>query len=157
MTAWTMNQVRQARGLRAVARVDAATLDRYGDDARESAVSKMARKLREDAHAFAIELDDRDFEVQWFKIEGQPWDMEVRVQWSPATTEVELQGGPVDGMRVTIPHVGDALRVPRFDDPVAMLDADAHCPTAVIPDLADTYELVGWREDERVWVYATRE
>lgn len=145
MTTWTMEQVRHARGLRARAEVDAVDVERYGDDIRSAAASKMARSLIHMAHSFAIELCVDDFDVTWSDIDGEPWRVAADMRWRPSMRPVELRGGHLDGQRYNIKHIGEPLRVPR----------PAH-PGDLTPAFADTYELVGWREDERVWVYEAR-
>ena len=151
MTTWTLEQVKQVRGLRAHMTVDAELVERHGDEARNEVATEMAKHLTHMAHTFAIELHWDDLEVQWSDVQDEPWHLAADMRWCPPTKTVELHGGHLDGQRYAIQHVGEPVRVPR-----PMYTQVDH-PEDVITALADTYELVGWREDERVWVYATRQ
>ena len=155
MTTWTLEQVKQVRGLRAHMTVDAELVERHGDAARDAVATQMAKHLTRMAHTFAVELHWDDLEVQWSDVPKEPWHIAADMRWRPPTKTVELHGGHLDGQRYGLEHVGESIRVPK-PAPFAWLPADLN-PGDLVPDLADTYELVGWREDERVWVYATRQ
>lgn len=57
--------------------------------------------------------------------------------WAPETTEVELTGGPEDGQRITFRGAPDQPLVVTIGEEGQKV----------------LYECIGWREDDRVWIY----
>lgn len=156
MTTWTLEQIRQARTLRASMTVDDELLVKYGEDVRLEAEAEMAKALMQLAHSFGIELSTaaRDnYEVVWERDEATPWRMIGRMRWNPSTNVAELRGGHLDGERLALREIGEPFRVPR-PMPSPFYDESATHATAAMVEMADTYYLVGWRENEHVWVYA---
>lgn len=155
MTTWTLDQIRQARGLRASLVVDVELVDRYGETVCREAEGEMAKALAQLGHPFGIDLDttERDhYEVVWERSDATPWHVTGRMRWNPATNVAELRGGHLDGQRYAIQKIGDPLRVPRLVASPFYDESATHAAAAMV-EMADTYELVGWREDEHVWVY----
>lgn len=152
MTTWTLDQVRQAEGLRATLHLDAMLVERANLDVKAAAAEKMARRLTDMAHPFGIELHPADFEVQWETPEDEPWHVVGRMRWHPDVCEVELRGGHLDGTRMAVQNVGQPLQFARPRRPVEFFETAANEPIGLDVDI---YTLGGWREDERVWVYAT--
>lgn len=151
MTTWTLEQIRQAEGLRFKVAID--TDHAHVDEMKRAAASKMARGLVSEAHAFAIELHEADLSLQWTTDDDQPWREWGVMRWHPNVREVELCGGPEDGQRLEIQRVGEPLRVAvmaPWNPYEVTSEPDVLLPSSI------TYKLTGWREDERVWVYATR-
>lgn len=152
MTTWTMDQVAQAEGLYMRIVVDT---DRHPDDLepmRQAAASRMAKGLIQAAHPFAIELHPADLVVKWEPNESMPWGEVGEMRWRPSTTEVEMRGGQADGQRLQIRRVGDPINV-AVNTSAAWMREDA---TAPVLTKHLTYELAGWNESERVWVYELR-
>jgi hypothetical protein len=155
-TTWTLAQVAQAEGLRASVVVADEVIRRDPEHAQAFAEDEMAKRLTSMAHPFGIELHRDDFEVIWECDEATPWQVTGRMRWHPTTNAVELRGGHLDGQRWATQRVGDPFRVLRPATTPWWSDADETEATAAITEIVDTYELVGWREDERVWVYEAR-
>jgi hypothetical protein len=154
MTTWTMTQVTQAKGLFAKVALGVAPLTRTknADAVTQETGREMFKQLVNMAHPFAIELHPGDMEVRWSRPADRPWHIDGEMRWRPSTNCVELRGGHLDGQRYAVQRVGDPLKVMRPAPPVWQRE-DIN-PTDTITTMTDTYELVGWREDERVWVYA---
>ncbi len=159
MTTWTMDQVRQVGGLRAEVTVDTELVDKYGDDVLNEATHQMAKRITDMAHPFGVELDPsfrEDFEVVWDRSDATPWQAVGRLRWNPSTHTVELRGGHLDGQRFQIRTVGEEFRVPRPASTPWYDETDV-VSSAAMTELADVvYGLVGWREDEHVWVYEAK-
>lgn len=155
MTTWTLEQIAQARRLRASLVIDAEILDRYGEEVCREAEGEMAKRLTHMAHPFGIELGTArdDYEIVWERDDATPWHVTGRMRWNPSTSTAELRGGHLDGQRYALQRIGDPFRVPR-PAVTPFFDEDATHASAAMTEMADTYELVGWREDEHVWVYA---
>jgi hypothetical protein len=154
MTTWTREQIGQAERLTAKVALDDSLLTRHPEVA-EYAADKMARQLTHMAHPFAIELHRDDFEVQWTRDDATPWQVMGEMRWRPTTNAVELRGGHLDGVRYAVQKVGEPLRIPRAAT-TPWWTENEESATAGVTGMADTYELVGWREEERVWVYEAR-
>lgn len=150
-----MEQVYAAKRLRASLVVDKDHLARHEEAAASAASEAMAKRLVDMGHPLGIELHRDDFEVIWEDDQSTPWQATGRMRWNPTTNTAELRGGHLDGQRYAIQRIGDPLRIVR---PVASpwLDISEDASQATLTELTDTYELVGWREDSRVWVYAVR-
>lgn len=155
MTTWTMDQVRRAESLRASLVVDAELIARDPDFVRDAAVHEMAKYMAHLGHPYGLELHEGDFEAIWERSDSTPWQVTGRLRWHPRTNAVELRGGYFDGQRYAVRVVGEPLRVPRVAT-TPWLEADAGTAEAALTEMAETYELAGWREDERVWVYEAR-
>lgn len=153
MTTWTMTQVAQAKRLYAKVTLDGTLIPRPedADAVTQGAEREMFKQLVNMAHPFAIELHPGDMETSWSRPADRPWHIDGEMRWRPSTNCVELRGGHLDGQRYAIQRIGDPLRVRR---PALSPWLGSGTKTeAVLMEIADTYELVGWREDERVWVY----
>lgn len=151
MSTWTLDQIRQASRLRAEMVLDAEL-----DGAQPEAAEEMAKKLIDMAHPLGIELGlhPDNYEVVWEVDESKPWEIRGRMRWHPSTHEVELRGGHLDGQRYTLERIGEPFRVPRSTPPV-WAEREPLGP-AEQTSLSDVYELAGWSEDARVWIYAVR-
>jgi hypothetical protein len=156
MTTWTLEQIRQARTLRASMTVDDELLMKYGEDMDIRAKGEMAKALVRMGHPFGLDLSTSelaDYEVVWERNEATPWHVMGHMRWSPSTRTAELRGGHLDGQRYNLRNIGEPFRVPR-PMPSPFYDESATHATAAMVEMADTYELVGWREFAHVWVYA---
>lgn len=152
MTTWTMEQVRQVKGLRAAVHLDLELVDRSGGQAPIHAADKMVRKLIDMAHPFAVEPHPEDFDFIVERPAETPWAAILRCHWAPRTNAAILQGGPRDGERWAMQRIGDPFTVEWLTE-TPWLDTDAtHAEAAIIPGRI-TYELTGWHEGERAWVY----
>ena len=134
MTTWTMEQVRQARGIYAAAVIDPIMLERARVDVMQAARRKMFRKMVEMARPFVIELNPADVR---FHEEADPFGIKVTSWWEPHTQEVELRGGVRDG------------------EILAFRDAP-HGSLMVAVSTPIEYRCVGWSESDRRWVYGIR-
>lgn len=158
MTTWTMDQIAQVRRLRAELVLDAELVDRHGEDVLNEAAHEMAKCVADMAHPFGVDVDPGyrdDFEVVWERNDVTPWEAKGRLRWNPSTRAVELRGGRRDGQRYAVREVGEPFRVPR-PAMTPWLDSSTEATGAALVEMADTYELVGWREDQHIWVYEAR-
>lgn len=155
MTTWTMDQVRHASRLRAQLEVDAALIARDSDNVKGAAENEMAKKVIAMGHPFGIEINHADLEAVWTREDNKPWVVAGVMRWNPRVATAELRGGHLDGQRWALREVGEPLRVP-IDTMTPWLDSAATETFAATVSMTLTYELVGWREDERVWVYQAR-
>lgn len=156
MTTWTMGQVHAVGRLYAKLHIDPMLVDRYGAEALRSAEAEMVKALKDMAHPLGVELalEREHYVVEWERQEDAPWSAVGRMRWSPQTNTVELRGGHLDGQRYAIQNVGEPFHVPR--PVVSPWLASEQSAEAAVVEIADTYEITGWREDEGVWVYEAR-
>jgi hypothetical protein len=121
------------------------------DGVREAARYRLARAFIHEAHALGVDVDVDDVVYN-----EAPREMErggevtIRACWRPRTNEIEFVGGGVDGRIMAIRRPGEPYLVPRrpslgsFTDPAELVT-----PTLIV----DRYELAGWHETERRWIY----
>lgn len=153
---WTMEQVQQVRGLRAEVAVDVELVERYGERVLDEVAGQMAKRITDMAHPFGVEIDSTrrdDFEVVWEKRDVAPWTATGRLRWNPSTHTAELRGGHLDGQRYELREIGEPFRVAR-PAITPWFDAEADDTSAALVEIADVYEVVGWHEQDHVWVYA---
>lgn len=155
MTVWTMDQVRQVRGLGATVLLDAGMESQSQGQASEVAADKMARKLIDMAHPFAVEIHRDDLSIERESPASTPWTVRLTCRWQPTTNAAILMGGPRDGEKWAIQKVGDPLRVEVLGS-TGWLDNSATSAESALSIYAMTYELTGWHEAERCWVYTPR-
>lgn len=152
MTTWTIEQVRNVKGLRVTAALSQEQLARGYIDVQLATNERMAKQLIEAARTFGVEVNPADTEVRWSRDDEEPWVERGTLRWGPATREVELRGGHHDGLRLQVDTVGTVILMATPRE----VDWEATEPTEVLAPHVDQYHLDGWREDERVWVYSTR-
>ena len=108
----------------------------------------LAKRLVNEAHTLVIEAHVGD--VQFEDTEVEMFTTTVHAHWSPKTHEVEFRGGQEDGTCMMVKHLDCPLRVPIRNLPVyALTEANPM-------DLTDhilTYQMAGWSETDRRWVY----
>lgn len=157
MTTWTMDQIYAVKRLWAELHVDVELVDRHGEAVLREAEAEMAKRLKDMAHPLGVELAlERDhYRVEWERRGDVPWSAVGRMYWSPQTNTAELRGGHLDGQRYALRKIGEPFRVPR-PAMTPWLNSEDGRDEAALVEIADTYELVGWREDEGVWVYEVR-
>lgn len=156
MTTWTLPQVAQVERLRARLSLDMEIVEKGGPEvAQRVAAEKMAAQLIHMAHPFAVEPHPDDFEVIWTRPGDRPWDVVGEMRWHPRTNAVELKGGHCDGQRIAVRKVGEPVRIPR-SAATPFWGVGESTASAALVEMSDTYELVGWREAERVWLYEAR-
>lgn len=152
MSIWTMEQVRQVQRLRADAIIDDELVHRHGDAALDTVRDKMVKTLVDMAHPFAVEPHHADFVLSRDELPDRPWQIRVRLQWAPTTNTVTLRGGARDGQRVTVRKVGDPLHVEILQE-TPWVNHDATHTEIAFDTNRVTYQLAGWHETERCWVY----
>ena len=155
---WTLRQIDQARRLYAEAQVADEMVHRHGEDVvLEATRGELFKALRGLAHPFAIELDAGDLELLALRDPTTPWHVTVKARWNPSTNACELRGGPRDGEVIAHQRPGEPLFLPRIAPLPHLVNDDATSAASGRADLADRYELAGWSETHRRWVYeATR-
>jgi hypothetical protein len=152
-----MDQVHAVKRLWAELHVDVELVERHGEAALREAEGEMAKRLKDMAHPLGVELalERSHFVVTWERRDDPPWSAVGRMQWNPQTKEAELRGGHLDGRRYAIQRIGEPLRTPRLAG-TPWISVDDQRDEAALVEIADTYEIAGWREDAGVWVYEIR-
>lgn len=152
-----MEQVGQVRGLYARMHLDVELEERSGGKASRAARDEMTRKLIDMAHLFAVEPHPEDFAIVAERSDETPWTVALSCAWQPTTNAAILRGGPRDGERWAMQRVGDPFVV-EWMTSTPWLDADdaTHAEAAITTGRI-TYELAGWHETERVWIYEPRQ
>lgn len=148
MTTWSMDQVRQARGVYARAILDPTALSRARIDLMEAARRKMFKSMVATAHPFAIELHPDDIQ---FREDPHEFGIAVTSWWEPQTNEVELRGGPADGTVLAFasaPH--GSIKLPQ----VEAIDWQRPATEPVVSTLRLEYRCSGWSETSRRWIYS---
>jgi hypothetical protein len=149
---WTLDQIRQVRSLYANARVDIEALERDAEAVMNATRHKLAKMLQHEARPFAVELHAGDLEFDECREDSAPFTITIRSRWNPTTNEIVLSGGRNDGQAMAIQKVGDPIRIPVLNALDAFMSEDTH-PATEISMNHDTYELAGWAEHDRRWVY----
>lgn len=144
MATWTLQQIDQVEGMYV-----RFVLDRIGE--LEKATQKASRKFIVDAHPLGVMVDSRD--LVYDVGPGPNGTQLVTGRWRPMTAHVELLGGSRDGEVLAYAYaaIGRRLELPIADDlPWFAAERDAR-----VRVLAPTefYDLVGWREGSRRWLY----
>lgn len=115
----------------------------------------LATRLKHEAHALAVEVDVRDVQ---FRDTTEDDDRNkarrrARGAWSPLTREVEMRGGEQDGVVATWERLGEPLRFPKRQGVMFVPESEMFVMPPDRPFDVDTYELAGWSEADRHWVY----
>ena len=147
---WDMDTVGKVRNLMC----DAAVSMEMPSGAHEAARLKAAEILKREAQTFAVDLCLGDVT---FGITELPdfHAVRYRARWRPATREVELVGGASDGRILQVERVGDSMRAIKPPPTLTWVCPTDDALTTLEPNY-ETYELAGWREVERRWVYQVR-
>lgn len=153
---WTMEQVAQARSLRATMRVAAEVVDRPGSE--DLVRGEIAKRLVDMAHPLGLELDASDMEL--LRTDDHEAvvrnEIEVHGRWNPSVTGAVLVGGPRDGERWALQRVGDPLRVEVLNQ-TPWRDESETAADAALSITYVEYVLTGWHEAERLWAYEPRQ
>ena len=146
MTVWNNATVTELRRLYVTGAIDhefVFTIPKAMDEFR----LLLAERLVNEAHVLVIEAHVGD--VQFKDIEVERFATTVRAWWAPATHEVELRGGQEDGTCVMVEHLDRPVHVPLRCSPVFLPEANP----MVLTDHVITYQMAGWSETDRRWVY----
>lgn len=156
MATWTRRQIGQVSGLKTSAWLDEYSIVSTGGNALEWTKNRLCRMFITEARTFAVEVHAADVQYR----ESQTDDEErqnirrIDAYWQPATHEIELRGGEKDGEILAVRDVWQPV-VFAVSRPVEWFSESlAPSPTSPAFDRV-TYEMQGWREDERRWVFAT--
>lgn len=150
MSAWSREQIAQARGIRAKVHVDQTLMARVRMDLMAATRQKMFKNMAHIGHSFAIELNPADVQFREAEDEDHPFCTVMTAWWEPQVDEVEFRGGPRDGMRLAVQQP-ERPGLVREQQPIDW----ANVPTEPEPVMSDIviYVVTGWHEQERVWIY----
>jgi hypothetical protein len=155
---WDMHKVFAVRRAGAQVALDPDLIERAQIDVMEYTKDHLVKELQDVCRASAVvDIDERD--VRFRQREtldfGYPLLM-VRAQWMPTETVVSFVGGPSDGvlMQVTESHIWGPLRIPVRDDGPTMWDPES--PVVPVPLTVAVYEMSGWNNTSRHWLYQFR-
>lgn len=149
---WDLDTIGKVRCLYSEGWVDQFLAQRAQVDVVALTRETLADILVREAHALAVEIHPGDLEFRDAPSDSVPFTIHVQARWAPKTNEIELRGGHVDGTVMAWQWIGEPIRIPRPSSPIHM-PADALYPaTSVL-----TFEMVGWSESSRRWVYAARD
>lgn len=151
MTTWTMEQVYSVGQIRAKCHLDRELEDRTGGEASSVARDKMAKRIIAMGRPLGVEIHAGDLEFVAETSAEVPWSVTVAARWNPSTNGVELRGGPRDGERWAVQKVGDPFFVEAIQSTPWLGDEEAS--EVALGVRRFTYELAGWNESERLWVY----
>lgn len=146
---WSLEQVRQVQRLFVRLEVDR----HYGRDVLDSVGSRLAHALTIDARPLAVELDARDFHME--QTDESDFTVTYTMGWRPSVKTVELAGGLKDGEVIEWEGAPSPFRVPSIIqmDPFDPRWTEAVDPTAPLEPQSVAYELAGWSEHNRRWIY----
>lgn len=152
MSTWTRQQINDVSRLYVSGWID----DYYfhaGADVVSLFREQLARKLMAEAHVFAVEVHMADVAFR-NTVDDDKHATRIDAYWSPTVCTVELRGGANDGevWEVQNPHEPIRVAVQPVIEWASMTADPQH--VAMAHEVL-TYEQVGWREDERRWVFAT--
>lgn len=162
---WDLDTTKAILGMRTVFRVEVDALTAGGEDYVKFLAGKCYQEIQEMAYSYAAELSIEDMVYRWDVDELPGTNVRVhtlRTRWEPATTNVLMSGGPLDGQLFGV----DKETLRRFPIRVARsvdsgklwgTSGDDPLPTAADPDSVLAYEWSGWEDSRRVWVYAIKE
>jgi hypothetical protein len=152
MTAtWTMDQVAQVRGLRVTGSLSREVIHTSEGQAVDVLGQMLAAKFVTMAHPFGVEVHPGDLVYVVSDDPAEFWTVRLKTQWNPSTHDAELRGGPQDGMVMVFQRIGPRMNFPVLD--TAWSVDDAQSATATMTSRVVSYDLTGWNESERRWVY----
>lgn len=168
MTIWTLEQILTARGLRASTRVDQEVLIHAHNPKEivEYATLRTINRLVEDAQTYGLDLWVADLHIETHEThdsEGSPYRpmQTTTASWKPQIRAASLVGGPGDGTLMEV-NPFDNLPTPtittRHARHLKLLHALGSPPHPIEPVEADTitYQLTGWNNGLRHWIYTPR-
>jgi hypothetical protein len=150
---WSMEQVRQARGLHATLLVGLEVAEQPGVE--DVVRSKLAKRLADMGHPLGLEIDPRDVELSRRNDLPHLHEASILGRWNPSVTGAVLVGGPRDGERWALQRVGDPLRVAVLEQ-TPWLDTSDVSAESTVDIRTVEYGLIGWHEEERLWAYGVR-
>lgn len=156
MTVWDLATIAQVERL--YVEVDVGLEVEHGPGAQDAIASRLASVLKQEAHALAVEIHPDDVHVQRGDEDGLHNTVRYVGWWRPTTRTSRLLGGARDGTTYeTTLDRWTPLRVATPTLPLVSSDAvDDASRTADVAFEVDLYEVVGWSEDGRYWLRATR-
>ena len=114
----------------------------------EQILQDLRRTLMEAAFTCAVELNPFDIVIDRFSDEILD-ATRFRCRWRPSTKEIIMWGGPADGQMLTVENPYQIIRIPVMPNiSLAQMPATPE----VLPE-ALNYEMAGWNEDKRHWVF----
>lgn len=163
---WDLNATQAILRMRAVVRLSEDAVKAGGDEYIKFVAEKLYYEIQEMAYSFAAELNSEDMVYRRDEDVELPGTNVVvhtlRARWEPATTNVLMQGGELDGQVFGV----DASQLRRFPIRVAKsVDSgklwgtagDDPLPPAADPITEVAYKWSGWDESRRLWVYSMEE
>lgn len=145
-----MQQVRWVSSLRQAVVVDKEQIAAVPDGmAARAAGSMLCRELARAAQSYGVDVDDRDVEICSRDDDSVPFATLFVARWWPSTSVVELDGAhEFDGQVMEVREVGVPILVAVRS--VSALQSGSACP-GVSDEMM--FELDGWNEDDRRWIY----
>jgi hypothetical protein len=145
---WTLEMLHSVERLGMSMELDIATLYGY-PEAKERTKHEMSQRMVRFAHPLGVEIHPEDIA---FREEEQAFSLKLYARWRPTTTLVEFRGGYVDGQRMTAAPdlIGQPIRVPAREPVTFALTKEEMVPR---PSDPLQYDLAGWHEQERHWIY----
>lgn len=152
---WSMQQVRWVSALRTTLRVDLEQIESVPPGVGASAAgSLLSQELAKMAQPYGVDIDRQDVKVRQRPDEVTPHSVLFTARWWPAVTEVELSvPGGTDGQVLQLREVGEPLVVSVHPTIGALRDK---APEELVPQRKVVFELDGWNETHRRWIYRTR-
>lgn len=153
MSVWSLEQVNAVRGMYTRAAVD---ISREPTGIREGTHREAHRAIRAMAQTWAVEPDKRD--VRLVNEESQPERSQVIETWSwmPDVRTVRIMGGPRDGQEWEVRDVDQPIQIKHYVGISRGLSGAAALPDEMVPVVDVMLSMVGWNEDDRVWIFGER-
>ena len=154
MTIWDLAKVGEVYRMQVDALVDIEMLQRSGayTNVPQITVDAMIEQLLEGIHTLAVEADMLDFRLKNWTDQARD-AQHYQVRWSPRTKNagIELVGGPKDGELLTVEDINDPV---FFADQLAFDWGKTRPEDPAWRTL--TYELSGWHEQQRHWMFTLK-
>lgn len=157
MKIWDMDTVEDMRALVHRTRVSGPVARGMFGDYRGFLRLESARALIVAARdRFGVNPHEDDFLLKRVGEEDEETlEVTYEARWRPQTLDAQawLDGGPANGHLVHRPHVSPSDRLQVAVLPAVVNPQRDPGPDLDLTDIHFTYQLAGWAESERFWVY----
>lgn len=141
---WTPRELSRVRRAYVAGEIDERLWNLDADGVRAEFARRLCRELE------PLRVDARDVRVEPTKAtpnqESRPV-VPIEGRWQPASAEVIIRGGPMDGEVFQVRDVWDVLLV-RASIPIRWDDISATAPTSPLPPAIEL-RATGWSEERR--------
>ena len=148
---WSLNVLNAVRGLQVSKSIsDRMLISVYNpDELVKTTCKELLFTITEAGLTCAVELNPFDLTIERVH-DPETLANRFLCHWQPTTEKTEIRGGAIDGQVVTVHALDSKLVIPLNG---AQLDVGQKMQWPPDPVLIEVYELAGWDEEKRHWVF----